>query len=58
MDPEAKIKERATKEQLGSDDRDERAETDFGWSTKCRGKGNRQKEILEDLPKGLKKEKF
>ena len=41
MDPEAKIKERATKEQLGSDDRDERAETDFGWSTKCRGKQKR-----------------
>ena len=58
MDPEAKIKEWATKEQLGSDDRDERAETDFGWSTKCRGKGKRQREILEDFLKGLKKEKF
>lgn len=34
MDPEAKIKEWAAKEQLGSEDRDERAEADFGWSTK------------------------
>lgn len=58
MDPEAKIKARGTKEQQGSDDRDERAETDFGWSTKCRGKRKRQREIQEDFLKGLKKEKF
>ena len=41
MDLETKIKERAAKEQLGSDDRDERSEADFGWSTKYRGKRKR-----------------
>ena len=58
MDPEAKIKEWAAKEQLGSEDRDERAEADFGWSTKQRGKRKGQREILEDFLKGSRKEKF
>lgn len=43
MDPEAKLKERAAKKQLGSDDRDERAEADFGWSIKYRALRGKRK---------------